>query len=332
MADKVRWLLVGAGDIARKRVGPALAQCPGSELVAACDSRIDQAAALAVALNVPEVYGDLTEALVQTAANAVYLATPVGLHVPQVLQALQAGKHVLVEKPLGLNGEECRRAVAAAAAQPAQLAGCAYYRRFFPRYLHAREMLSRGEFGKVVAVRMTYASWFSPEPDDPKYWRVIRAKSGGGPLSDMGTHMFDILIGLFGMPATIFAKCNNLVHAWDVEDSASLMLRLANGAHVTASFNWNTKTWRHEFEIVGTEARLLWLPYDSGPVVKTVGRDVQNLELPNAENVHLPLVEDFVQAIRDSRPPAVTLEMAAQTNTLLDAVYQSACENREILL
>jgi len=322
----VNWLLVGAGDIARKRVAPALRDAANSELAAICDVREDVARELANDLSVDEVFADFDAALANSSADAVYVATPVGLHTELAVRALEAGKHVLVEKPLGLSGADCERAVDAAEVTD-RVAGCAYFRRLSPRYIHAKEMLERGEFGQVVAVRMTYFTWFNPEPDDPKYWRVIRSKSGGGILSDMGTHMFDVLIGLFGMPVSVFAKCDNLVHQWDVEDTGTMVMELANGAHVSASFNWNSKTWRHEFEVVGTEAKIDWLPYDAGPVVKTVGRDIQNVDLPNPENVHLPLVEDFVRALQENRAPCCPLAEAAKTNRLLDAVYQSAEKN-----
>ena len=102
------------------------------------------------------------------------------------------------------------------------------------------------------------------------------------------------------------------------------------GALATASFHWNSKTWGHMFEIVGTEAKVLWQPYDSGPVVKTVGRDIQEIDMPNAENVHMPLIEDFVTAVSEGRKPAVTFAEAAITNRLMDAVYRASREKREV--
>lgn len=331
MTSDIKWLLVGAGDIARKRVAPALATAAHSRLVAVCDIRADQARSLAQQFQAGEIYDNYAQALAHTSADAVYIASPVGLHVPQAMEALRAGKHVLVEKPLGLNSAECRPVVQLAE-QSGVTAGCAYFRRLFPRYQHARDLLKRDEFGRIVLVRMVYFTLFNPQPDDPKYWRVVRSKSGGGPLSDMGTHMFDVLIGLFGLPTYVYAKCANLIYPWEVEDSAALLMTLANGALVTASFHWNCNTWRHEFEIVGANAKLQWLPYDSGPVIKTAGRQTENLDLPSVENVHRPLVEDFVAAIRENRPPAVPLAEAMKTNILLDAVYQSARENREVAL
>lgn len=329
--DKVKWLLVGAGDISCKRVAPALAGAESSELAAICDTDKTRAESLAKKFKVKDIYTDFEAAISESQADAVYLATPVWLHSEQAVKVLESGKHVLVEKPLGLNFSQCRDVINAAKSS-GKKAGCSYYRRYFNRYAHVKKMLEDNEFGQIVNVRMTYFSWFCPEKSDPKYWRVEREKSGGGPLSDMGTHMFDILIGLFDLPASIYASCANIVHKWDVEDSAAVIMELKNGAQVTASFNWNSKTWRHEFEIIGTEAKVDWLPYDSGAVVKTVGRDIQRIEMPEPENVHLPLIQDFTDSILKDKNPACLAEEAAKTNILLDALYVSANENKVVKL
>ena len=329
MGTTLNWLLVGTGDIATKRVAPALDSTDGTRIAAVCDLDSDRAKALAAEYNVDKVYTDYTDALADSAVDAVYVATPVGIHTRMATQALDAGKHVLVEKPLGLGAADVDAAVAAEAGS-SLACGCAYFRRFSERYTMMRDMIADGEFGKIVLVRMAYFSWFDPTPDDPKYWRVIREKSGGGPISDMGSHMFDVLIGLFDMPETVSAMTGTLDRNWDVEDSSAMSMCLANGALATGSFNWNSKTWLHMFEVVGTEAKVLWQPYDAGPVVKTVGRNIDNIDMPNADNVHLPLVEDFVAAVRDGRKPAVTFAEAAKTNRLMDAVYRASAEKREI--
>jgi predicted dehydrogenase len=146
----------------------------------------------------------------------------------------------------------------------------------------------------------------------------------------MGTHMFDVLIGLFGMPETVFAKAETLVQPYAVEDASVAILTLPGGAQVLASFHWSSKTWSHEFEIVGTEAKVKWHPYDSDSVLKTVGRDTTEVPTPNAKNVHAPLVEDFVSAVLEGRDPGVTAAEAARTNAVIDALYRSARERREV--
>jgi len=326
----MKWLLLGAGDISQKRVLPALTAGSRSEVVGVCD--VDEVRAKELASECgAQAFIDYTTALADSGVDAVYVATPVFLHVPHATQALEAGKHVLVEKPAGVNYEQAA-ALAAAAEKASGKCGVSYFRRFASKYDMAKKMLADGEFGQVVLIRMAYFSWFNPPADDPKYWRVLPEKSGGGPLSDMGTHMFDVLIGLFGMPEKVYAKIATLTHDYPVEDSSAIIMTMPDGAQVTASFNWNSKTWSHEFEIIGTEAKVKWHPYDAPTVLKTVGCDIKDVEMPNHENVHYPLIEDFVSAVMEDRDPLVTAAEAAKTNLLLDAVYRSASENREVVI
>jgi predicted dehydrogenase len=252
-------------------------------------------------------------------------------HAEEARKALAAGKHVLVEKPLGLHGADARRIV-----QAAELAGrrcgCAYYRRCFPRFAHLKELLDRGGLGKIVLVRTSYLSWFAPQADDPKAWRVDPLKGGGGPLADMGSHMLDVMIGLFGMPRTVFAKTDTLVHDYPVEDSSAVLMTLAGGAQGIASFGWSSKTWFHDFEVFGSQGGVRWSPADTGEIVLTAGSQTQRLELPNAPNVHLPLIEDFNRAVLEDRQPVATAAEALKTNLLLDAIYRSAETGQEVLI
>ena len=140
------------------------------------------------------------------------------------------------------------------------------------------------------------------------------------------------MIGLLGLPASVYAKVQTNTHDYEAEDSATIIMRMPNKVDVIASFHWNTKVWTHEVEIVGTEAKVKWHPYDAGKVVKTVGRETEELDMPNAENMHQPLVEDFVKAVVNDTEPTVTLEKALKTNILLDAVYESSASGREVIL
>ena len=327
---KLRWLLVGTGDIAKKRVAPAIESEPRSELYAVMDVSEERANAF-VKQHPARVFRNFEKAISDPSVDAVYIATPVFLHKKQSIRALRAEKHVLCEKPLALNIEEANEVVRVAAHSDKKF-GVAYFRRFYPRYRMVQEMLEKGEFGQVVLVRMTYFSWFNPSENDPKYWRVIPEKSGGGPISDMGTHMIDVLVGLFDVPVSVYARVETLTHQYRVEDSASIIMKLKNGAHVVAGFNWNSKTWSHEFEIIGTEAKVKWHPYDGPKVIKTVGREINEIDMPNHENVHYPLIEDFVSSVLEGREPVVTAEEALKTTKVVDAIYQSANRGKEILL
>lgn len=319
----ISWLLVGTGDIVRKRVAAALCEAEGSAVRAVCGGR-ERAEQIAEEFGIGRVHDDLDEAMSHDDIDAVYIATPVYRHADEALKAILAGKHVLIEKPLGLSAANAQPMVDEAA-QHGVTAGCAYYRRCFPRYHDLKQQLDADELGTPTLIRTTYHAWFDPDADDPKRWRLDPDMSGGGPLSDMGCHMLDVIVGLFGLPESVFAHAEALIHPdWGVEDSSAIVMRMPGGAHVLASFGWNSQTWVHEFEVVGSKARVRWFPADNGEVVITVGRDVTQADSPNAANVHQPLIEDFVQAIRENRAPICPLSEAIKTNQLLDAIYRSA--------
>ena len=330
----VSWLLVGAGDIARKRVGNALTSDPRSNLKAVCDSNRELAEDFAVKYgkNSPlTVYDSLDKALKDDRVDTVYIATPVYHHKEMAVRALEAGKNVLVEKPMALTYPDASRMVEKAE-QTGMKLGVAYFRRMLPKYGYLKEMLDNDEFGKIVLVRMAYFSWYDPDPDDPKHWRVIKKKSGGGVISDMGTHMFDLMIGLFGLPLSVIARVETNIHAYDVEDSAVALMKLKNGAQVTASLHWCSKTWSHEFEVVGTEAKVKWHPFDDPKFLKTAGRNVETVEVLDIENVHKPLIESYTSWIIDGTDFVCSGREAMKTNRLIDAVYESSRSGQEIEL
>ncbi len=326
----VKWLVVGTSDIVKKRALPALLAVDRSR-VAGIVGGLERAQALAQQHGIPDAYDDLDKALKETDANAVYIGTAVYRHKPEALKALAAGKHILIEKPLGLNGDDAQ-AIADAAKASGLIAGCAYYRRFFPRYELARQMIKDGVFGTITGVRIHVSSWFNPEAGDPKIWRTKKALAGGGNSVDMGCHMLDLLVHLLGAPVSVQAMTGNLVQGYEVDDSAAAVMRLPGGAPVLADFHWNTQAGGHEFEIIGSQARLRLVPADTGPVVKTVGRETQTLTMPNHANVHVPLVQDFVHSVLAGRQPYVPLDGAVKVNRVIDAIYRSSASGKAELV
>ena len=139
MKTTVHWLLTGTGDIATKRVAPALVETAGSRLHAVCDLSAERAHELASKYSVEKIYTDFEDALNDPGIDTVYVATPVNLHVPMALKALESGKHVLVEKPLGVTIEDAGKAVEAESLC-SLVSCCAYFRRFYPGYTMLKEI------------------------------------------------------------------------------------------------------------------------------------------------------------------------------------------------
>ncbi|OHB80367.1 MAG: hypothetical protein A2V98_04755 [Planctomycetes bacterium RBG_16_64_12] len=316
---KINWAIVGLGDIVRKRAGPAIRSQPDSALYACVTAHPDAKQTELQALQ-PERALTFEQMLAEPRVDAVYLATPVHLHAPQAIAALEAGKDVLVEKPMAPGAAEAAEMCRTAARTGRRLA-VAYFRRFSPRFQLVREMLDRGEFGRVVLVRIAMHSWYAGHPGG---WRQQRELSGGGVLSDVGVHKFDLLAWWFGMPGELIARVATLAHDYAVEDSAVLLMTFSGGAQCTASFHWSSKTWTDEIHVVGTEARLTLHPCDGDEVLITVGREAQRRMLPNPENLHYPLIDDFARAIVEDRPPRFTGPDGMRATQILDAAYQSS--------
>src|SRR5216117_940777 len=140
---RLRWGLIGCGDIARKRVAPALRDSPACELVAVNRAQSALAESFARTFGARRWYADWHELLVDADIDAVYIATPVHLHAPQTLAAAEAGKHVLCEKPMAMDAVECDRMIAACRANRVKL-GVAYYRHFYPVIERAKEIIQLG--------------------------------------------------------------------------------------------------------------------------------------------------------------------------------------------
>ena len=152
--DLHNWILIGIGDIATRRVIPAIQAEPRSRLY----GLVTRDPAKAVPYGV-RVWSTLDEALADPEVHAVYVGTPVFLHAPQTIQSLRAGKHVLCEKPMAMNEAEARTMVQAAD-ESGKTFGVAYYRRSYPKVQRAKQLLAAGVIGKPVVAELTNHMWF----------------------------------------------------------------------------------------------------------------------------------------------------------------------------
>jgi predicted dehydrogenase len=281
----VNWIVIGIGDIVTRRVIPAIQAEPRSRLY----GLVTRDPAKAAPYNT-RVFTTLDEALADPAVQAVYVGTPVFLHGPQTIQSLRAGKHVLCEKPMAMNEAEAR-AMVQAAAETGRTYGVAYYRRFYPKVLRAKQMLEAGVIGKPVLAELTNHMWFDGTGN--RSWLFDPAKAGGGPLFDIASHRIDVLNFLFGQPLRATGQFSNVVHHYAVEDNATVMIEYADGVRAIVDVRWHSKINRDECRIRGTEGEMELSPLNGPDLVYPGGRE----SLPNHANVHIPLIANFVDAV-----------------------------------
>jgi 1,5-anhydro-D-fructose reductase (1,5-anhydro-D-mannitol-forming) len=286
--EKLNWLVVGIGDITTRRVIPAIQAEPRSNLYGVVSR--DRAKGTSYS---DRVWTDLAEALRDQAIDAVYVATPVFLHAPQSIAALQAGKHVLCEKPVAMNYEEAARMVSASE-ESGRTLGIAYYRRMYPKLQRARELLAQGVIGQPVLAEINCHDWFQLV-DGHRNWLVDPKLSGGGPLYDIASHRIDVLNFLFGKPARVSGHLSNVVRGLAVEDSATVLIDYENGVRGIVDVRWHSHTPRDEFRIIGVDGEMVLTPL-SGPKLSYPGATEA---LPAHPNLHYPCVENFVAAVLD---------------------------------
>ena len=287
----LNWVVVGVGDIAVRRVIPAIQAESRSNLYGVVTRDLAKAAPLNT-----RAWTNLGEALSETAVHAVYVATPVFLHAPQTIQALRAGKHVLCEKPMARNEAEAR-SMLRTASETGKTLGVAYYRRSYPKVQRAQALLDAGAIGTPVFAELTCHDWFDGR-DSSRAWLVDPIKAGGGPLFDIGSHRIDVLNFLFGQPQRVSGHLSNAVHHYAVEDNATVMIDYEDGVRGVVDVRWHSRVKRDECRLRGTEGEMDLTPLNGPELVYPGGRE----HLPPHVNLHYPLLENFVDAVFGKGP------------------------------
>jgi predicted dehydrogenase len=301
----VRWGLIGCGDIARKRIAPALRDSPLTELVAVARARANLAEEFAKQFGATRWYREWPELLLDRRIDSVYIATPVHLHAEQTIAAAEAGKHVLCEKPMALDATQCDRMIAACHANHVKL-GIAYYRHFYPVVRRVRELLDSGEIGTPVVAQMNAFEWFNPEPSHPRSWLLSKERSGGGPMFDFGCHRVEVLLDLFGPIARVSALTSRVVFEREVEDTAVAVFEFERGMNATLTVSHAVAEAQDTFSIFGSKGSVHIGVLNVGELRVRTAAGERLESHPPAANLHRPLIDDFARAVLDNSEPAVT--------------------------
>jgi len=316
-AGKLKWLVIGIGDITSKRVIPALLAEERSELWGIVTRDPKKAAPFGV-----RAFTSLEAALEPGGADAVYVASPVFLHAPQTLMSLAAGKHVLCEKPMAMNYAEAQSLVRAAQ-EAGKTLGVAYYRRAYPKVLRAKELLRQGAIGQPLLAYITCQDWRSGDEPDRR-WLLDPAQAGGGPLFDIGSHRIDVLNFLFGEPQRVTAQLSNAVHALPVEDCATVLIEYVSKVRGIVDARWNTRQRRDELRIIGTNGEMDLTPLSGPPLVFPGGHE----DLPPHDNFHFPCVQNYVAAVLDGAPLLASGESSCWTDWVTEQAVKSSRSSR----
>lgn len=318
----LRFGIIGCGDIAANSFAPSLLKSTRAELTAVCRRDLDKARAFAQKFGDCTAYASAAELVADPQVDAVIVSTPTTNHCDFTLLAASHGKHVLCEKPMAHDAAECRRMIDACQQAGVKL-GVAYRRRLFPQVLKAKELIAAGKIGRVVCVRTHYSGWSAIGPDQ---WRV--APRIGGAMMEMAVHRIEVLLHFAGRPTQVSALVETVHHDWPVDDSDALLLRFDDGKIGMHSTILTSPPRRDAAQIDGTEGRILIDSLEfSGESIKletTDGLEEIAVAPLAAPYFDLPMIDDFVAAVKEDREPVCDGVTGYWTQAVADAAFASA--------
>jgi predicted dehydrogenase len=325
--------LVGVGVAAQISHIPALKKNEDVELVWLCDRDPEKAERVAQKFDVPNFTGRFDDLLGDDDLDAIDVCTPNFLHAPMSVAALEAGKHVLCERPLARSGAEAAL-MAKAAKKADRTLACAVQHRFRADSQLLRKFVDKGDLGELFYAK---AGWLRQRTDwDSDEWRRTKRESGGGVVLDLGFQMIDLALWVMGGPkvdsvtASVHRPGKN-----EVEDSATAFLRLESGATLTMELTWGLlmeKDFAY-LNLFGSGGAALLNPFR---VHKGMHGTLVNVTptLETSRNQYKQSIEaqttHFVDALRKGQRPIGNADEILPVMELMDAIYRSAEQGREV--
>jgi predicted dehydrogenase len=328
-----RVALVGVGAAAQVNHIPALRKVEGVELVALCDRDLEKSERVAQKFGVPHAVGRIEDLFEMEDLDAIDICTPNYLHAPMAIAALEAGKHVFCERPLARSSEEAS-AMTKAAKKADRVLACAVQHRFRPDAQLLRRFVEKGDLGEIF---MAKAGWLRLKTQwDSDEWRRQKRESGGGVVLDLGFQMLDLSLWVLGQPKVTSVTAS--VHRnkkGEVEDSATAFFRLENGGTLTLELTWGLlmeKDFAY-LNLFGSGGAALLNPFR---VHKGMHGTLVNVTptFEASRNHYRQAMEaqtqHFVDTLRSGRKPMGSVDEVLVVMELLDAVYRSAEQGKEV--
>ncbi len=341
--EDVRFCVAGLGNIGRTHVetlaGGTVERGRLSAVVTSADASLPSDVAR---------YASLEEALAADAADAVIVATPTMTHPALGRQVLDAGRHLVMEKPLAMSVRDARQLVASV--PEGVIAGAMLNQRYHPAYREIKNLITHGELGRIVRFNWIMTAWYRPDVYFlVSRWRGTWPGEGGGALLNQCIHNLDILYWLFGMPETVLADVSfGKFHDIEVEDEVNAILTYADGTTGVVVASTGEAPGINRLDIVGERGSLsydghaLTLAQTDESVAEHCATTREMFGMPNFHrsdvtlapdlNQHACVLQDVVNAVLDDVPLATPLQEGVGSIELANAMLMSAWEDRRVRL
>jgi len=335
MSEPIGIGIIGAGEISILHAAAYRDMGDRVRLAAVADVELARAQFLAERLSIPTVYDDYQNLLADPDVQAVSICTPPFLHVPQSVEALEAGKHVLCEKPVAPNMAGLDRIAAAERASGRVFSGV-FQSRFGRGARQVKALIERGRFGRLL-LGFTHTLWMRDAAYYGVWWRGSWAQECGGASVSQALHGIDLLLWFMGEPSHLYAEADTLKMDIEVEDTAAAVVRFRSGALGQVLTTVNCQDNRSRLEIYGTTLHAVssedayqstkepfHLSAADPAYLESVQREADELAPSGPPYLQIGMVEDFVGALEEGREPLVTVAECRRSLELVTALYRSA--------
>ncbi|WKN30411.1 Gfo/Idh/MocA family oxidoreductase [Porifericola rhodea] len=288
----INWGIIGAGDVAEVKSGPAFQNLANSRLLAVMRRNGEKARDFAQRHQVPQWF-DQAEALIQhPEINAIYIATPPSSHEEYATRALRAGKDVYLEKPMATQLEACSRIISEVEKSGRKLS-VAHYRRALPAFIKVKSLLEEKAIGTLRFVQIRI---FQPPKNDiitqtERNWRVEPDISGGGLFHDIAPHQMDLMYYYFGEPSYIRGFSTNQAALYKADDIVSAEMHFENNLVFQGLWSFAVAdSAKHEgCQIVGEKGSINFSFY--GDEVQLLRDSAETFRFENPPHIQQPMIE-----------------------------------------
>jgi predicted dehydrogenase len=319
--SKVRWGTLSTAKIGIEKVIPAMQLGKYCEITAIASRNLDNAQAAAMQLGIPKAYGSYEELLADPEVDAIYNPLPNHLHVPWSIKALEAGKHVLCEKPIGLTAAEGQQLLDVAKKHPELKVMEAFMYRHHPQWQRAKQLVAEGNIGELHTIQ-TFFSYYNLDPNNIRNMADI----GGGGLMDIGCYCISLSRFIFDAEPQRVCGVVEYDPQFRTDRLASGMLDFGDG---TSTFTCATQLVPYQrVNIFGTEGRVeIEIPFNAPPdrpckMWHQQGDEIQEIVLDICDQYTIQ-GDLFSQAVLNDTQVPTPLEDAIANMKVIEAIIQS---------
>lgn len=314
-----RWGILGCGDVTEVKSGPALQKAKRSSVVACMRRDEAKAKDYAARHNIPRAYGSAEELIHDPDVDAVYIATPPSSHAELSIQAMKAGKPVLVEKPMAMNIAECDAMIEASNATKQSLI-VAYYRRALPRFEKLRDLIKTGVIGEPRAVLVHHLRRLEDSPRQG--WKTDPAVGGGGLFVDMQSHTLDWLEYTFGPATSVSGNVQYQSDDHPAEDLVSYSLGFES--IVATGFCAYAVGQTDESVTIHGSLGSAKMSFFSQSLIVLRHGDVRTVhDVRDPCHVHQPFIERVNAHLLEGAPNPAPPESARRTTAIIETLFKT---------